>query len=225
MTCRSFPRCTWRWRTAGSRPPTAAKVYAARAAPVHIAGEQCSPLQHAPMSAGRRGRRPLRQNSTEPLPAPFSYCLLPVPDCLQTLSTVHCQLSMSFSGHARLVPTPFHFPLSTVHSLLTPHSSLPTPHSPIAYCLIPYCLNTFHFPLSTVHFLLRTSKACPYTPSSLLTPHSSLLTPLSPDPRSLIPIHYSLFLPKNSFFHRKFLLDITLFPRYNNHWISLRAWA
>ncbi len=51
----------------------------------------CRPCEARPASAGRRGRRPLRQNNTEPLPASFSYCLLPFPYCPNfPLSTVNC---------------------------------------------------------------------------------------------------------------------------------------
>ncbi len=51
---------------------------------------------------------------------PYVVLLLPIACSRLPANTFHCQLSMSFSGQARLVPTPFHFPLSTFHFQLSP---------------------------------------------------------------------------------------------------------
>ena len=88
------------------------------------------------------------------------------------------QICTSFSSQNFTLPfSPLPSPLS--HSLLPPHSPLPTPHSP---------LPTPHSPLPTPHSPLPT----PHSP--LPTPHSPLPTPHSPlpTPHSPLPTPHSL---------------------------------
>ena len=99
-------------------------------------------------SAGRRGRRPLRGTaqgspcratdrsslrvssiptgavriggpSGTPAPTSFSYCLLPVPDCLQTLSTVNSPCPSPDKQGLSLHLSTFHFQLSTFNCHLS----------------------------------------------------------------------------------------------------------